>query len=172
MFRGYFRDLGTGFCFYPEIQPDVFRRIQHRLFFRYNDGRAYAATNGEWVPMPVFLVERRCGGFGDRLVRRTGHCNRNDSDGCVATSTITLTEPLPMNMSATLSDFNGFNVPCNGDSLACVTVAIGGGTIPYFTIETAGDTATTARDLPTCRLIPWDSASLMRTDAYWIRTST
>lgn len=129
--------------------------------FGYNDGRAYAATNGGVGPYTYSWSNGDVADSAIGLFAGPVTVTVTDSNGCVATSTITLTEPLPMNMSATLSDFNGFNVPCNGDSLACVTVAIGGGTIPYIYDWNGYDTITTAQ---ICNL-PADTLGLRVFDA-------
>lgn len=64
-----------------------------------------------------------------------------DDNGCDTTLLFNLTEPPQLNSNAVLSDFNGFNVSCNGASDGSVEVSVDGGS-PGYVISWL-DTATT-----------------------------
>ncbi len=84
-----------------------------------------------------------------------------DSNGCSISMPFTLTEPVPVSLSSTLSDFNGFNTACSGDSSGCITVNTAGGTMPYSYIWDVIDTITT----PTVCNLPADTFNLRILDA-------
>ncbi|MBS1637382.1 MAG: choice-of-anchor L domain-containing protein [Bacteroidetes bacterium] len=66
-----------------------------------------------------------------------------DLNGCMATSSITLTQPAAMTGSLTTGYYNGgYNVSCNGSTDGNVTQVISGGTIPYTIIWNNGTTGT------------------------------
>lgn len=129
--------------------------------FGYNDGKAFAITSGGVGPYTYSWSNGDVADSAIGLFAGPVTVQVTDSNGCTATASLNLTEPLPMNLAATLSDFNGFNVPCNGDSLACITVAIGGGTLPYSYNWNGYDTILTAQ---ICNL-PADTIGLRVFDA-------
>ena len=51
-----------------------------------------------------------------------------DGNGCTASTSTTIGEPAAISLGATLSDFNGFNVSCNGDTDGSITITASGGT--------------------------------------------
>ena len=54
-----------------------------------------------------------------------------DNNGCTFTDTITITEPSDINSSYTVTNYNGYNVSCNGSADANVNILWSGGTPPY-----------------------------------------
>ena len=52
-----------------------------------------------------------------------------------------------LQVTASLSDYNGFNVGCNGDSNGSIQLAIDGGITPYQILWSQGGTGTTAGNL-------------------------
>jgi len=52
-----------------------------------------------------------------------------DANNCLLTIDVTLTEPDPLVLSASLSDFNGYQIDCNGNSTGTIDVSMLGGTI-------------------------------------------
>ena len=63
-----------------------------------------------------------------------------DSNGCSVVLPFSLLEPTPVAITPTLSNFNGFNVGCFGDSSACITIGTSGGNAPYTYVWDARDT--------------------------------
>ncbi|MEO0310996.1 MAG: hypothetical protein RIQ89_653, partial [Bacteroidota bacterium] len=54
-----------------------------------------------------------------------------DTNGCVANGTAVLIEPTPISLTSTITNFNGFNVACHGDTTACIDITASGGVAPY-----------------------------------------
>jgi gliding motility-associated-like protein len=69
-----------------------------------------------------------------------------DVNGCTMTAPTSVTEPPPLTMSASIDNFNGYNISCNGASDGCITVTILGGTAPYsyLWVPSAGNTTSSA----------------------------
>jgi len=84
-----------------------------------------------------------------------------DTNGCVITGDTTLTEPPPLQISATLSQYaGGYNVSCYGASDGSIDITVNGGTTPYSYSWNGG--ASTSQDLTN---IPADSFNVVVTDA-------
>lgn len=66
-----------------------------------------------------------------------------DDQGCTATATITLTDPLPLTISVP-----GTNVLCAGENNGTATALVGGGTPPYAYSWSNGSPNATILDLP------------------------
>jgi len=60
-----------------------------------------------------------------------------DANGCIATRTLTITQPSPPSLSVTLSSVN---VRCNGENNGSATVAVSGGKTPYKYLWSNGQT--------------------------------
>ena len=54
-----------------------------------------------------------------------------DAHDCTYTECFTVTQPVPMEVVITVSDFNGFGVSCNGACDGTVDVSVTGGEAPY-----------------------------------------
>jgi len=54
-----------------------------------------------------------------------------DANGCIASTSNTITEPAALTASSSTSDFNGFGVSCNGGNNGSITVSAAGGVTPY-----------------------------------------
>jgi gliding motility-associated-like protein len=54
-----------------------------------------------------------------------------DSNGCEKLETYVITQPQPIAISETLSDYNGFGVSCDGGSDGSINLAVAGGTSVY-----------------------------------------
>lgn len=55
----------------------------------------------------------------------------NDTNGCIATASITLTQPAPVTSSLTASLFGPYNISCNGSNNGSINVTVSGGISPY-----------------------------------------
>jgi hypothetical protein len=87
-----------------------------------------------------------------------------DANGCTRISSITLTQPTPIVVTVTKSNYNGVNISCNGGSNGVITVTGTGGISPYtyslnggayqvsnvFSNLTAGNYNVTVRDVNNC----------------------
>lgn len=99
--------------------------------YGYNDGTAYSTVSGG---VPPYQYNWSNGDIADSAVGLTAgtyYLTVTDSNGCQHVDSITFSQPAPVNMTAALSSYNGYNVPCNGDSLGCITLSVGGGSGPY-----------------------------------------
>ncbi|MEL6133072.1 MAG: T9SS type A sorting domain-containing protein, partial [Bacteroidota bacterium] len=63
-----------------------------------------------------------------------------DATGNTYIDSVTLTDPTPVTASQTVSDFNGFNIRCAGETNGAIDLTVNGGTTPYNYIWSNGDT--------------------------------
>ncbi len=52
-----------------------------------------------------------------------------DANGCKISQSFVITEPPPIILTSTLSDFNGFNISCNGQNDGSIDITVSGGRI-------------------------------------------
>lgn len=78
-----------------------------------------------------------------------------DDNNCVVADIITINEPQALNTSITTSNYNGYEIRCNGDSTGWISVAINGGVWPYLKtwINAQGDTVQSAPSIMVDSLI-------------------
>jgi gliding motility-associated-like protein len=120
--------------------------------FNGNDGSIITTVNGGTPPF-LFQWVYPSGGIGStdqnpgNLQAGTYILLLSDVNSCTATDTITLVASDAITYTSIISDFNGYNVPCSGDSLADVEIIPTGGTPPYFVVWDNGDTTTTRNGL-------------------------
>ena len=67
-----------------------------------------------------------------------------DTNGCVDSIDITLTEPDGYIVSATISDVNGYSIGCNGSTDGTIDLSLFGGTGNYFYLWTPGGDTTSS----------------------------
>ncbi|REJ80060.1 MAG: hypothetical protein DWQ44_06855 [Bacteroidetes bacterium] len=129
--------------------------------YGYNDGVGYSFVTGG---VPPYQYNWSNGDQADSalgLFAGPYSLMVTDSNGCNISNSINLTEPVPVALTATLSDYNGFNVPCNGDSVGCITVLMSGGVSPFSYLWDIQDTLDQAM---ICNL-PADTIFLRAQDA-------
>ena len=71
----------------------------------------------------------------------------SDANSCAVSDTITLTSPTPITYTTIISDYNGFALPCSGDTIASLEIVPQGGIPPYVVVWENGDTTTTMTGL-------------------------
>ncbi|MEO8589020.1 MAG: choice-of-anchor L domain-containing protein [Flavobacteriales bacterium] len=64
-----------------------------------------------------------------------------DANGCIASDLISLVNPQPIDLSATLSSINGNNVSCSGASDGSIDLSVSGGAAPYGFLWSNSDTS-------------------------------
>lgn len=72
-----------------------------------------------------------------------------DDNGCLATTTVTLSEPLPIEDASTISDYNGFGVSCFGSSNGWIAPDFSGGVGTFDIDWTTGNIGGNAADADT-----------------------
>jgi large repetitive protein len=81
------------------------------------------------------------------LIAGTYNVTVTDANGCSVSDQFILTEPAPIKDLPVLSNYNGHNVSCNGNTDGSINLTIAGGTEPYTfawtRLNTSGFTATT-----------------------------
>jgi len=63
----------------------------------------------------------------------------SDANSCTASDTIILTAPDPITYTTIISDYNGYALPCLGDSIATLEIIPQGGIPPYVIVWENGD---------------------------------
>jgi len=67
----------------------------------------------------------------------------SDANGCVGNAMVTITEPMLLDATATLSDYSGFNISLYGAADGSISLTLVGGMMPYtITWSNGGATAT------------------------------
>jgi len=127
----------------------------------YNDGVARAVVSGGTPPYTYLWSNGNATDTAVGLDAGTHSLAVTDSNGCVITENVVLIEPVTFSLSASLSDFNGFNVPCYGDSAGCISVTITGGASPFTYMWNIEDSV----NLPSVCNLPADTIGLRVQDA-------
>ncbi len=100
-----------------------------------DDGSALATITGGTAPYTITWSNNQ--GFIGSTAEITGLAAGNydllvtDSNGCTASSTITLTGPEAIDLSATLSLYNGWNVSCADVTDGSIDLVVMGGLAPF-----------------------------------------
>lgn len=97
----------------------------------YTDGIAYAVGSGG---VPGYTYSWSTGATSDTaygLGAGTYNYSVTDSNGCVAAGSVTLNQPTPINVTDSISTFNGYGISCYGLTNACINITASGGVAPY-----------------------------------------
>jgi len=114
-----------------------------------NSGKITANANGGSLPYTYALD-------GATFVSTATFNNLNvgtytitvkDANNCQTTTTGVIGEPLPLQLTLTPSNYNGFNVSCNGGNDGTLASSITGGTAPYTYDWSNGETTANIQDL-------------------------
>ena len=127
----------------------------------YIDGLARSIVSGGVAPYSYLWSNGEVTDTANGLSAGTHYLSVTDSNGCSISDSITLIEPATFSLTATMSDFNGFNVACFGDSTACISVSITGGATPFSYLWDIQDTL----DQPMICNLPADTVGLRMQDA-------
>ncbi|REK06924.1 MAG: hypothetical protein DWQ44_06860 [Bacteroidetes bacterium] len=128
--------------------------------FNYNDGYAHAFASGGVGPYRYLWSNGDQADSALGLTAGSFNLLVTDSNSCTATAVFSMTEPVPLTLTATFSDFNGYSVPCAGDSSACIALSVNGGSTPYSYMWDIQDTL----DAPMICGLPADTVGLRVTD--------
>ncbi len=112
------------------------------------DGTANAiAAGGTGVYTYAWSVPSLEGATVGNLSAIAYSVTATDENGCSANDFIVLTQPAALEATSTLSDFNGFNIDCNGNATGSISVAITGGYGAYTYSWSDGSTNTLVENL-------------------------
>lgn len=127
----------------------------------YVDGLVRSTVSGGVSPYSYLWSNGEVTDSSNGLSAGIQYLTVTDSNGCSIVDSITLIEPATFSLSAIMSDFNGFNVPCFGDSTACITLNIIGGATPFSYLWDLHDTLVQ----PMICNLPADTIGLRMVDA-------
>ncbi|MFN8165335.1 MAG: SprB repeat-containing protein [Bacteroidia bacterium] len=137
--------------------------------YGYADSKVFATVNGGVPPYTYLWSNGDVADSAVGLTAGTYTLTVTDSNGCVAVDSVTIVQPAPVTLAAVLSNYNGFNLPCNGDSSACIQITMTGGSAPFTFIWDGSDTITS---LTRCGLsADTFSVAIMDANACMIDTS-
>ena len=108
------------------------------LCFGDNTGSATVTPNGGTAPYSYAWSSGGTGATEGSLIVGTYTCDITDANGCIASVTVTITEPPQLTATATST-----NVTCFGASDGTGTASVAGGTQPYTYAWSTGGTAAT-----------------------------
>lgn len=124
------------------LLPDTFVGGTNVRCFGYNDGGLHSTITGGVLPYQYLWSN---GDVADSAVGLSAGqylLTVTDSNGCVVQDSATIMEPAPIHLAAVLPDFNGYNIPCYGDTSACITLNMVGGNAPFTFVWDGNDTLT------------------------------
>ena len=127
----------------------------------YIDGVAYSNASGGIPPYSYLWSNGDAGDSAVGLGVGNYTLTLTDSNGCSVVKPFSLTQPSPVSISSVLSNFNGFNIGCFGNTSGCIIISTSGGNSPYTYVWDSRDTI---NDSVLCNL-PADTFSVRIIDA-------
>ena len=124
------------------LLPDTFVGGTNVRCFGYNDGTLHSNVSGGISPYQYSWSNGDVVDSAVGLTAGTFLLTVTDSNGCVIQDSATITQPASINLNAVVPDYNGFNIPCYGDTSTCITLNMIGGNFPYTFIWDGSDTIT------------------------------
>ncbi len=124
------------------LLPDTFVGGTNVRCFGYNDGAAHSSVSGGTSP---YQYQWSNGDIADSTVGLTAGnylLTVTDSNNCVVMDSITIAQPGPVNLAAVIPMYNGYNIPCFGDTNTCITLNMTGGNNPFTFVWDGVDTIT------------------------------
>ena len=112
--------------------------------YGYVDGHAYAVVSGGVPPYQYLWSNGDAVDSAYGLNAGSHSLTVTDSNGCSTSVPFTLNEPSPLAVLTVLSNYNGYNFSCSGDSSGCITLNTSGGNSPYHFIWNIQDTINTS----------------------------
>ncbi len=106
----------------------------------YIDGHAYSTVSGGVSPYQYLWSNGDAVDSAYGLNAGSHSLTVRDSNGCSVSVPFILNEPSPLALLTLLSNYNGYNFSCSGDSSACITLNVSGGNSPYQFIWNIQDT--------------------------------
>ncbi|MFL5765309.1 MAG: PKD domain-containing protein [Bacteroidia bacterium] len=91
-----------------------------------NDGSATVTVSGGVIPFTFNWSDGQTLPSATNLVAGTYTLTATDANGCIASTSVTITEPTPLSLAVT-----GVNPSCNGACNGTLTATPAGGTTPY-----------------------------------------
>lgn len=127
---------------YPE--PSISVTATDLLCFQDGSGSATATGSGGTTPYSYLWSDGQTTATATGLAAGTYTVTVTDSNGCSASGSATVNEPLAVGVNAI-----GTDVSCNGFTDGSATATAGGGTPPYTYLWSDGQTTATATGLAT-----------------------
>ncbi len=104
-----------------------------------SDGQVQVTAVGGTTPYTYLWDNGQTLNIASNLSAGTYFVTVTDANGCQSINNITITDPpILTSTTAVISDYNGQNISCNGESDGAASVAIVGGTAPYTYMWSGG----------------------------------
>lgn len=124
------------------LLPDTFVGGTNVRCFGYNDGGVHSTVIGGVSPYEYLWSNGDVADSAVGLSTGTYMLTVTDSNGCIIQDSVDIIEPDSIALAAIVPDFNGFNIPCFGDTSACITLNMIGGNSPFTFVWDGVDTLT------------------------------
>ena len=124
------------------LTPDTFAGATNIRCFGYNDGGIHSMTSGGTAPYQYLWSNGDVADSSIGLSAGTYQVLVTDSNGCTISDSAVINQPAPVNLAAVIPDYNGYNIPCYGDTTTCITLNMTGGNAPFTFVWDGVDTLT------------------------------